>query len=144
MTKKTPATTKPGVFASNYAKFITFLKNKIRSAQVKGAIAVNRELIKLYWELGKEILEKQERERWGSNVLEKVARDLQNEFPGVEGFSKRNMFRMRAFYQAYEKVPQAVAQLDTLPIFPFHGGTMLSFLKKSRIQQNVYGMRKKL
>ena len=113
--KNPPATKKNEVSTVNYAKFVNSLKAKIRSAQVKGAIAVNRELIKLYWEIGREIIEKQEREGWGGNVLEKVAKDLQNEFPGVEGFSRRNIFRMRAFYQAYEKVPQAVAQLEDLP-----------------------------
>ena len=118
------------VSTANYKKFITSLKAKIRSAQVKGAIAVNRALIKLYWEIGKEILEKQEQKGWGSNVLERVARDLQNEFPGVEGFSRRNMFRMRAFYQAYEKVPQAVAQLDDLPIFSIPWGHNALILEK--------------
>ncbi len=54
---------------------------------------------------------------WGSKVLERVAKDLQNKFPGVEGFSRRNMFTMRAFYHAYGKVQQAVAQLENLPIF---------------------------
>jgi predicted nuclease of restriction endonuclease-like (RecB) superfamily len=129
---KTPSTTtkKPEVSTANYKKFITFLKTKIRSAQVKGAVAVNKELIKLYWEIGKEILEKQEQEGWGSNVLEKVAKDLQNEFSGVEGFSRRNMFRMRAFYQAYEKVPQAVAQLGDLPIFSIPWGHNALILEK--------------
>lgn len=131
MAKKIPpATKKAEVSKANYAKFITSLKAKIRSAQVKGAIAVNRELIKLYWEIGKEIHEKQEREGWGSNVLERVARDLQNGFPGVEGFSRRNMFRMRAFYQAYEKVTQAVAQLDDLPIFSIPWGHNALILEK--------------
>ena len=62
-------------------------------------------MIKLYWEIGEEIVEKQEKEGWGTKVLERVAKDLQNEFPGLEGFSRRNVFRMKAFYQAYEKVP---------------------------------------
>jgi len=128
--KPSPTTKNTEVSTANYKKFITSLKAKIRSAQIKGAIAVNRELIKLYWEIGKEILEKQERESWGSNVLERVARDLQNEFPGVEGFSRRNMFRMRAFYQAYEKVPQAVAQLDDLPIFSIPWGHNALILEK--------------
>jgi predicted nuclease of restriction endonuclease-like (RecB) superfamily len=103
---KNPSTTakRTEVSTANYKKFITSFKAKIRSAQVKAAVAVNKELIKLYWEMGKEILEKQEQEGWGSNVLERVVKDLQKEFPGVEGFSRRNMFRMRAFYQAYEKV----------------------------------------
>ncbi len=64
---KHPSTTarKTEVSAANYKKFITSLKNKIRSAQVKGAVAVNKELIRLYWEIGEEILEKQEQEGWG-------------------------------------------------------------------------------
>lgn len=131
MAKKSHAATKKiKISSANYTKFITSLKTKIRSAQVNGAIAVNRELVKLYWEIGKDILEKQEREGWGSNVLEKVARDLQNEFPGVEGFSRRNMFRMRAFYHAYAKVPQAVAQLDNLPIFSIPWGHNALILEK--------------
>ena len=106
------------------------MKAKIRSAQIKGAIAVNRELINLYWEIGKGISEKQEQEGWGANVLERVAKDLQNEFPGVEGFSRRNMFRMKAFYQAYAKVPQAVAQLDDLPVFSIPWGHNAVILEK--------------
>ena len=76
------------------------------------------------------IEEKQEQEGWGSKVLEKVAKDLQNEFPGIEGFSRRNMFIMRAFYQAYEKVQQVVAQLDNLPIFSIPWGHNALILEK--------------
>ncbi|MBM3183954.1 MAG: DUF1016 domain-containing protein [Chlamydiae bacterium] len=74
------------VSRAEYTNLLVSLKNKIRSAQIKGAIAVNRELIKLYWEIGKEIFEKQEKKGWGRNVLEKIAKGLQDEFPGVEGF----------------------------------------------------------
>ncbi len=93
-------------------------------------MAVNKELIKLYWDIGKDIVEKQKQEGWGSKVLEKVAKDLQNELPGIEGFSRRNMFIMRAFYQAYEKVQQAVAQLDNLPIFSIPWGHNALILEK--------------
>ena len=120
--KSVPIIKKAEVSTGDYKNFITSLKTKIRSAQIKGAIAVNKELIKLYWDIGKDIVEKQDQEGWGSKVLEKVAQDLQNEFPGVEGFSRRNIFRMKSFYQAYEKVPQAVAQLDDLPIFSIPWG----------------------
>lgn len=81
-----------------YGEFLNELKEKIRNTQLKAAIAASRELIKLYWELGRDIVEKQEKEGWGSKVLERVAKDLQNEFPGIEGFSRTNIFRMRAFY----------------------------------------------
>ena len=86
--KSIPAIKKGDVSPAEYTKFITSLKAKIRSAQIKAAVTVNSELIRLYWEIGKDIFEKQEREDWGSKVLEKVAKDLQNEFPGIEGFFK--------------------------------------------------------
>lgn len=121
---------KAKVSIEDYKKFITSLKTKIRSAQIKGAIAVNKELIKLYWDIGKDIVEKQDQEGWGSKVLERVAKDIQNEFPGIEGFSRRNMFIMRAFYQAYEKVQQVVAQLDNLPIFSIPWGHNALILEK--------------
>ncbi len=131
MPKKSSITIKKGdISPAEYTKFITSLKVKIRSAQIKATVTVNSELIKLYWEIGKEVFEKQEKEGWGSNILEKAAKELQNEFPGVEGFSRRNMFRMKAFYQAYAKVPQAVAQLGDLPIFSIPWGHNALILEK--------------
>ncbi len=124
------AVKKNKVLSKDYIQFIASLKEKIRLAQIKGSIAVNKELIKLYWEIGKDVVRKQEKKEWGSHVLEKVAKDLQNEFPGVEGFSRRNMFRMKSFYQAYEKVPQAVAQLDELPVFSIPWGHNALILEK--------------
>jgi predicted nuclease of restriction endonuclease-like (RecB) superfamily len=117
---------------SEYAKWIASLKNKIRSAQLKAAISVNREMIKLYWEIGQDIAHKQEREAWGTKIVERVAKDLQNEFPGIEGFSRTNIFRMRAFYLAYAIVPQAVGQLENLPVFNIpwgHNAVLLEKLK---------------
>lgn len=131
MPKKSSLAIKKGnVSPAEYTKFITSLKAKIRSAQIKAAVTVNSELIKLYWEIGKEIFEKQEKGGWGSNILEKAAKELQNEFPGVEGFSRRNMFRMKAFYQAYAKVPQVVAQLEDLPVFSIPWGHNALILEK--------------
>lgn len=84
MTKKTlPAVTKTEVSMDNYVKFISSLKAKIRSSQIKAAVAVNRELIKLYWEIGEEIV-KNKKMRGGVLSTRRVARDLQNEFPGIE------------------------------------------------------------
>lgn len=130
MTKKPVMSIQRPEIASNYTKFIKSLKTKIRSAQIKGAIAANRELIKLYWEIGKDIVEKQEQEEWGSKVLEKVAKDLQNEFPGIEGFSRANIFRMKAFFSTYEKVAQAVRQFESLPIFDIPWGHNILLLQK--------------
>lgn len=74
-------------------------------------LSANKALLKLYWDIGQTIAEKQKQNTCGSSVTEKLAKDLQNEFQGIEGFSTRNIFRMRAFYLAYEKVPQTVAQI---------------------------------
>ncbi len=130
--KNPPAIKKTEISSANYKKFITSLKTKIQSAQIKASTAVNSELIKLYWELGKDIVEKQKREGWGSGVLEKVAKDLQNEFPGVEGFSRANIFRIKAFFIAYGKVAQAVRQLESLPIFLIPWGHNILLLQKTK------------
>ena len=77
--------------------------------------AVNKELIGLYKEIGHMIVEKQELLEWGKSVVENLAKDLQNEFPGTEGFSSRNLWRMRTFYLEYrdnEKLPLLVAEIS--------------------------------
>ncbi len=105
------------IVPEGYKALLEDLKIRIRSAQVKAIVKVNEELLKLYWEIGREITERQEKQGWGTQVIERLAKDLQNSLPGVGGFSRTNIFRMRAFYLAYQKVPQAVGQLQDLPIF---------------------------
>jgi predicted nuclease of restriction endonuclease-like (RecB) superfamily len=77
-------------------------------------LSVNRELIYLYWNIGKSIVEKQEDMGWGKSVVEQLAKDLRREFPDVKGFSSRNIWRMRAFYLAFTedviKLSQAVPE----------------------------------
>ena len=99
---------------NDYVKTLAEIKNQIQEAQLKAAVSVNQELIRLYWNIGKIIAEKQENSGWGTSVIEKLAKDLQNEIPGVEGFSRRNVFRMRAFYKEYKIVPPLVAQIDEI------------------------------
>lgn len=98
-----------------YESFLQQLKDRVRRSQVKAALAVNSELIALYWELGKSIVERQERAGWGDGVLDRLSNDLAVAFPEMKGFSRRNLYRIRALYQAYraesEFVPQAVAQI---------------------------------
>ncbi len=109
------AKTKTLSTSTNYASFLEQLKKRVQQAQLKASLAVNSELIQLYWDMGKSIVEKQEKEGWGTQVIEKLCSDLQNTFPGVQGFSRANIFRMKAFYRAYEKVAQAARQLNELP-----------------------------
>lgn len=94
-----------------YKTFLSELKNKIRSSRFAAALAINHEVIKLYWHIGKEIIKKQS---WGSKLIEILSRDLQNAFPETAGFSVRNLQRMQqfvTFYPDFEIMPQAVAQL---------------------------------
>lgn len=98
-----------------YIDWIQDLKQKIRSAQLKASIAVNEEMIRLYWDIGKSILEKQEAFAWGSKVVEQMAKDLKRELPDTNGFSRTNLFAMRKFYSFYkghEIVHQLGGQLE--------------------------------
>lgn len=97
-----------------YDALLKGLKERIRHAQVRAALSVNNELISLYWQIGKEILEQQKALGWGAKVIAKLAADLRSSFPEMRGFSPRNLKYMRAFAEAYpdfEFVQQAVAQI---------------------------------
>lgn len=100
-----------------YAKVFFDIKKHISEAQTKAILAVNKELIQLYWYIGKTVTEQQKLNGWGSKTIEQLASDIQNSFPGITGFSRRNIYRMQSFFLAYETVPQAVAQMTELPIF---------------------------
>ncbi len=118
---------KPLSLPDNYDEFLKALKERIRNSQVRAALAVNQELIQLYWEVGKFIVQQQKEYSWGQGVIEHLARDLKKSFPGLKGFSARNLWRMRAFYLAYtaelpedleksnaldgQNLPQAVAEI---------------------------------
>lgn len=100
------------VLPKNYQAVLEAVKARIREAQLGAAVAVNQELVLLYWRIGKEIIGRQEKEGWGSKVVERLAKDLQKEFPGMGGFSERNLKYMRTFAEGYPDrsiVQQAVA-----------------------------------
>jgi predicted nuclease of restriction endonuclease-like (RecB) superfamily len=97
-----------------YDAFLQELKERIRSAQVRAALSVNRELVLLYWGIGRDILSRQQSEGWGAKVVDRLAHDLLKAFPGMTGFGARNLKYMRAFAEAYpdqQFVQQVVAQL---------------------------------
>jgi len=99
---------------TNYLKILDELKNKIKDAQVKAALSVNSQLVLLYWEIGKTVLERQKQAGWGAKIVQNLAKDLQSSFPGMKGLSDRNLKYMRKFAQTYsdfEFVQQVVAQL---------------------------------
>src|SRR5258708_18435325 len=79
------------------------LKQRIEGAQLRASLAVNRELVLLYWQIGREILSRQDRENWGAKVIERLAADLKRSFPDMRGFSPRNLKYMRAFAEAWSE-----------------------------------------
>jgi predicted nuclease of restriction endonuclease-like (RecB) superfamily len=110
-----------------YANWLADLKSRIHSAQQHATLAVNRELVLLYWQIGRDILTRQSVQGWGAKVIERLAQDLRVAFPDMKGFSPRNLKYMRAFAQAWpeaEFVQQAAAQLPW-----FHLCTLLDKLK---------------
>jgi len=100
---------------SEYYEWIDKIKAKIHSTRTKIALSANSELLNLYWEIGKEIVKKQNKSDWGSKIIEKMSVDLKHEFPEIKGFSKRNIYAMRQWYllysQKFEILPQVVAQI---------------------------------
>lgn len=85
----------------DYDDWLRHLKERIRTAQVRAALAVNQELLLLYWQIGRSILEQQQQEGWGTKVIERLAKDLRKEFPNIKGFSRSNLGYMKAFAEAY-------------------------------------------
>src|ERR1035441_8612484 len=85
-----------------YANLLTDLKARVHAAQLRAVVSVNRELILLYWDIGRIIVEAQTTKGYGKQVVERLAEDLQREFPGMAGMSSLNLWRMRAFYSAYQ------------------------------------------
>jgi predicted nuclease of restriction endonuclease-like (RecB) superfamily len=89
---------------SNYSETIKVLKSTILSSRYRAAILVNQEMLALYFSVGKLISEKTQEEAWGTNILERLSQDLQNELPGLKGFSASNIKKMRVFYQGWSSL----------------------------------------
>ena len=123
------------ILNGEYDVFLKDLKGRIETAQIRAAVAVNRELVMLYWQIGRAISAKQAQRAWGEKVLDRLAADLQQAFPGVEGFSVRNLFRMRAFYQAYSDESQFVTQpVSQIP----WGHNIIIFQKMKETQTRLW------
>ena len=108
-------------FGSNddYHHWLLTLKTRFRSVQLKAAVAVNTELLRFYWELGADITQRQVEHAWGSGFLEKLSKDLTQEFPDVKGFSKRNLEQIRRWYLFWSQhaviAKQPASQLFAIP-----------------------------
>jgi predicted nuclease of restriction endonuclease-like (RecB) superfamily len=92
---------------SEYGRFLEDIKSRIQAARVKATLAVNRELVLLYWDIGRSIVTRQKIEGWGTAIVDRLAEDIQKAFPGIVGFSHSNIWRMRSFYLAWTETKLA-------------------------------------
>jgi len=122
----------------DYPEFLDGLKERIRAARLRAAIAVNSELVMLYWGIGRDILQRQQRQGWGAKVIERLSADLRREFPEVKGYSARNLKYMRALAEAWPDeviVQEALAQITW-----YHNLTLLE--KLSSYEERLWYVRK--
>src|ERR1044071_1556874 len=136
MSRSAKAAKTPGSRAvlGGYAPLLADLKARVRHTQVRAALAASAEMIGLYWQIGHLIARVQEKEGWGAGVIPRLAKDLQAEFPEMEGFSERNLKRMIRFYREYSELepigPQAATQLGESekvpqPVAQIRGGDIV-------------------
>lgn len=104
------------IISPEYHDWLRNLKQQIKTGQIKAALSVNSQMIMLYWDLGRQIVEKQEHAKWGSGFIEQLSKDLKAEFPEMKGFSSTNLHYCRRFYKFYSQ--QIGGNESTLTILP--------------------------
>lgn len=103
-----------GLIPEDYSELLQAVKDRVRSAQYAALKTVNKEMIAMYWDIGRMIVERQQGDTWGKAVVERLASDMREEFPGMQGFSSSNLWRMKVFYQTYamkEKLAPLVREI---------------------------------
>ena len=116
---------------SEYRDWLHDLKQQIRTGQIKAALSVNSQMIMLYWDLGKQITEKQENAKWGSGFIEQLSKDLKDEFPEMTGLSFTNLHYCRRFYKFYSQ--KSKDNNIAISIFPQLGGKLQAIDNESVI-----------
>jgi predicted nuclease of restriction endonuclease-like (RecB) superfamily len=140
MAKKRPTTPKPAraektpadLLPKGYVELLSQLKERIRSAQLRAAVAVSHEMVILYWQIGRDILARQEHEGWGAKVIDRLAIDLRRSFPDMTGLSPRNLKYMRAFGKAWPD--EAIVQQAAAQIPWFHNCILLDKVKDQNVR----------
>lgn len=115
---------------SDYQAFLQTVKTQVQQAQLRALMAVNRELILLYWRIGRAILHQQRERGWGAKVIDQLSEDLHKDFPEMKGFSKRNLKYMRSFAEAYPQeqfLQEVLAQITW-----YHHITLLEKVKDEK------------
>ncbi|MCL2412592.1 MAG: DUF1016 N-terminal domain-containing protein [Bacteroidales bacterium] len=101
----------PEKINTDYRQWLIDLKTKIRQSQIKAAVRVNEELLRLYWNMGQDIVVRQMESTWGSKFFEKLSNDLRSEFPDMKGFSTSNLYYIKQFYLFYSQGTENFQQL---------------------------------
>ena len=117
------------IIDDDYQSWITKLKKRYQQSQIKAAVHVNSELIRVYWSLGRDIVEMKSETKWGSKFYDSLSKDLKTIFKDAKGFSKRNLHAMTQFYKLFpvtEIVQQVAAQIVSIP-----WGHLLLIMSKS-------------
>jgi hypothetical protein len=131
---------------SDYKNWLQTLKGKIQQSQIKAAIQVNSELLRLYWQIGKAIVEKQAKAKWGDGFLQTLSADLCKEFPTMKGFSYRNLKSIRQWYLFYNQEflirKQLVSQLEA-SLFSIPWGHHIMIMQRCKsIQEALFYVHK--
>ena len=133
MTKKGSNRSKESLQPSDYADLLQTIKKRIQESRIMAYRAVNKELIWLYWNIGREIASRQEQEGWGKSVVERLSYDLRKEFPGASGFSAPNLWFMRQMYLEYKDYPNLLQLVREIP-----GGQKLRILMLQLFQNSTF------
>lgn len=136
------------IFNDSYFKeWIKIIKQRIKQSQLKAAVRVNTELLFLYWDIGKDIVQRDVESKWGSKIYATLSAELKDAFPGMEGFSVTNLKYMKRFYQFYsveqEIGQQAVDQLENIYIIPW-GHQILLISKCDTVREALFYVDKTL
>jgi len=127
-----------GILPNDYPRLLNDIKARIRIAQVKATFSANREMILMYWDIGRMIAARQKAAGWGAAIIPRLARDIRNELPEVKGFSERNIGRMIAFYLEYPDLAVILPMsLAKLPEPAVSTGVLPTALAKSTLSKNV-------
>ncbi|AVM50132.1 YhcG family protein [Capnocytophaga sp. oral taxon 878] len=125
---------------TDYKDWLQDLKGKIQQSQIKAAIQVNSELLRLYWQIGKDIVEKQAQAKWGDGFLQTLSADLCKEFPTIKGFSYRNLKSIRQWYLFYNQLDiigkQVVSQLE-VSLFSIPWGHHIMIMQRCKNTQEA-------
>ena len=105
------------ILDGEYLEWIKKLSTRYRQSQIKAAVRVNEEMLRFYWELGRDIVEMHIEERWGEGVIDNLVADIKREIPNISGISRRNVYYCKQLYSLYNQyvaiAPQVVAQIGT-------------------------------